>query len=134
MRPVGNGSVRRMSDEQVNNRSRKQDARLLAARIAGVAARTSGPPSEISVASPTSRALRVPAFKSATVQLITGERLDVILKNISATGARVEFMRDIQLSDRVYLREPTLQLSVWAYVVWQERGVAGLEFVPDLSA
>ena len=45
------------------------------------------------------------------------------------TGARVEFMRDVELPDRVLLSEPTLQLKTWAYVIWQTRGAAGLQFV-----
>ena len=44
------------------------------------------------------------------------------------TGARVEFLRDIQLTDRVMLSEPTLRIKTWAYVVWQTRGAAGLQF------
>ena len=44
-------------------------------------------------------------------------------------GARVEFMRDMQLPDRVMLSEPTLRIKTWAYVVWQTRGAAGLQFV-----
>lgn len=86
--------------------------------------------SDAPATSASKRAVRTSTFKSATLQLITGERFDVIVRNISSTGARVEFMRDVHLPDRVYLKEPTQRLSIWAYVVWQERGVAGLEFVP----
>ncbi len=55
--------------------------------------------------------------------------MDVVVKNVSATGARVEFLRDIQLTDRVMLSEPTLRIKTWTYVVWQTRGAAGLQFV-----
>jgi hypothetical protein len=27
------------------------------------------------------------------------------------------------------LSEPTLRIKIWAYVVWQTRGAAGLQFV-----
>ena len=67
--------------------------------------------------------------ETATLAFITGERVDVVVKNVSDTGARVEFMRDIQLPDRVLLSEPTLRLKTWAYVIWQTRGAAGLQFV-----
>lgn len=82
-----------------------------------------------SVTPGTKRAERKPTFKSATVTTLGGERIDVVMKNISDTGARVEFMRDVQLTDRVVLSEPTLRIRTWAYVVWQTRGAAGLQFV-----
>lgn len=75
------------------------------------------------------RSDRKPTFKAATLAFITGERVDVVVKNVSDTGARVEFMRDTQLPDRVLLSEPTLRLKTWAYVIWQTRGAAGLQFV-----
>jgi hypothetical protein len=74
------------------------------------------------------RAERKSTFKSGTVTTLGGERVDVVVKNISATGARIEFFRDKQLTDRVMLSEPTLRIRTWAYVVWQTRGVAGLQF------
>jgi len=75
------------------------------------------------------RAERKPTFKAATLTFITGDRIEVIVKNLSATGARVEFMRNVLLPDRVLLSEQTTRLKVWAYVIWQEPGAAGLEFV-----
>lgn len=72
---------------------------------------------------------RKPTFKSATVTTLGGERIDVVVKNISSTGARVEFLRDVSLTDRVIISEPTLRIKTWAYVVWQTRGAAGLQFV-----
>ncbi len=75
------------------------------------------------------RAERKPTFKSATVTTLGGERIDVVVKNISSTGARVEFLRDVSLTDRVIISEPTLRIKTWAYVVWQTRGAAGLQFV-----
>lgn len=75
------------------------------------------------------RSERKPTFKAATLTFITGERTEVIVKNVSETGARIEFMRDMELPDRVMLTEPTLRLKIWAYVIWQTRGAAGLQFV-----
>jgi DNA-directed RNA polymerase subunit E'/Rpb7 len=82
-----------------------------------------------SVAPSEKRSERKPTFKAATLTFITGERVEVIVKNVSDTGARVEFMRDMQLPDRVLISEPTLRLKTWAYVIWQTRGAAGLQFV-----
>lgn len=75
------------------------------------------------------RSERKPTFKAASLAFITGQRIDVVVKNVSDTGARVEFMVDVALPDRVLLSEPTLRLKTWAYVVWQTRGAAGLQFV-----
>ncbi|MEZ6031307.1 MAG: hypothetical protein R3C46_16395 [Hyphomonadaceae bacterium] len=82
-----------------------------------------------SVATGEKRAERKPTFKSATLTMISGERVDVVVKNISETGARIEFVRDVTLSDRVLLSEPTMRIRTWAYVIWQTRGAAGLQFV-----
>lgn len=75
------------------------------------------------------RPARQPTFKQGTIQLRSGERLDVVVKNVSDTGARIEFFRKITLTDSVLLTEPTLRLRTWAYVMWQTEGAAGLQFV-----
>lgn len=90
------------------------------------------PAEEVSYSSVTpgeKRPERKPTFKSATLTMLGGERMDVVVKNVSTTGARIEFLRDIQLTDRVMLSEPTMRIRTWAYVIWQERGAAGLQFV-----
>lgn len=78
---------------------------------------------------PAARTDRKPTFRAATLTFITGDRIDVVVKNLNATGARVEFISNVRLPDRVMLSEPTARLQVWAYVTWQEPGAAGLEFV-----
>ncbi len=75
------------------------------------------------------RAKRDPTYKQATIQLRGGERLPVVVKNVSDTGARIEFFKDIPLSDVVYLIEPTLNIQTWCDVVWEEDNSAGLHFI-----
>lgn len=82
-----------------------------------------------SVATGEKRSERRPTFKIATLTMISGERVDVVVKNVSSTGARIEFLRDVTLTDRVMLSEPTMRIRTWAYVIWQTRGAAGLQFV-----
>lgn len=77
------------------------------------------------------RSERQTTFKQATVQLQGGERVDVVVKNLSATGARIEFFRKVMLTEMVLLSEPTLRLKVRAHVVWQADGAAGLHFVTE---
>lgn len=77
------------------------------------------------------RAKRESTFKQATLMLATGERVDVVVKNISATGAKVQFFKHVTLSPQVQMAEPTLRLRKWAKVIWQKDGEAGLQFVAD---
>lgn len=76
------------------------------------------------------RATREPTFKQGTITTRGGERIPVVVKNVSKTGARIEFFRDVTLGDHVLITEPTLRLNIWAEVMWQSRGAAGLKFVP----
>jgi hypothetical protein len=83
-----------------------------------------------SVHEQTGRQTREPTFKQGTVTTRGGERIPVVVKNVSKTGARIEFFRDVTLGDHVLITEPTLRLNIWAEVMWQSRGAAGLKFVP----
>ena len=68
-------------------------------------------------------------FRDGTLTLDDGERLRVVIKDLSASGARVEFVVHRQLPAVVTLSEPTRKLRRQAHVVWQRDGVAGLWFV-----
>lgn len=77
------------------------------------------------------RAPRQPLFRTATLVTSGGGKQNVAVKDLSATGARIEFHTRGDLPDIVILIEPTLKLSKRARVVWQEPGVAGLEFIEE---
>jgi hypothetical protein len=77
------------------------------------------------------RAIRKLTFKQATLLLPSGGRMDVVVKNVSDTGARVDFFNRIQLPSVVILAEPTLRLRRKASVVWQTDGSAGLHFLDE---
>lgn len=77
------------------------------------------------------RAKRAPTYKQATIQMRTGERVPVVVKNVSATGARIEYFKSVALSDVVYLIEPTLDIATWCDVVWERDNAAGLNFIKD---
>jgi hypothetical protein len=99
-------------------------------KVTGAA--VTGVPDEItysSVQQTNKRADRHPTFKQGTLTTRGGERIPVVVKNVSSTGVRVEFFKDVQLGDHVLLSEPTLQIRTWAEVIWQGRGAAGLKFV-----
>lgn len=68
-------------------------------------------------------------FREGTVTLNGGERLRVVIKDLSASGARVEFIVHRHLPAMVTLSEPTRKLRRQAQVVWQGNGAAGLWFV-----
>ncbi len=72
---------------------------------------------------------RTSTFKQATITLSGGERMEVVVKNVSNTGARIEYFRKITLPDRILISEPTLRLKKWAKVMWQGDGAAGVHFI-----
>lgn len=80
------------------------------------------------------RAPRQSTFKQATVTLSGGERIDVVVKNVSDSGLRIEFFRKATLTDQVMIAEPTLRIRRWARVMWQTDGAAGLQFIPEEPA
>jgi hypothetical protein len=101
-------------------------------RMRKIAGSPIGAPEEItysSVQQTNKRADRHQTFKQGTLTTRGGERIPVVVKNVSSTGVRVEFFKDVQLGDHVLLIEPTLQIRTWAEVIWQGRGAAGLKFV-----
>lgn len=75
------------------------------------------------------RAPRKPAYRPGTLTFIGGEKVDVMVTNLSATGARVQHKRGTPLPERVCLKEGHTGKEMWAYVTWQAWGVAGLQFV-----
>lgn len=75
------------------------------------------------------RAPRALAYRPGTLAFVGGERMDVIVTNLSATGARVQHKRGTPLPERVCLKEGRTGKEMWAYVTWQAWGVAGLQFV-----
>jgi hypothetical protein len=72
---------------------------------------------------------RQPTFKPATIRLAGGERMDVVVKDASASGVKIVFLRRVRLTDQIMISEPTLRISTWAQVVWQTVGAAGLRFL-----
>lgn len=107
--------------------NRKIAAAVLATRVNRIAqAPTYTPPKPADVKFG-KRAQRKIAWRPATLSFQSGERMDVVVKNISETGARIEFVRSTYLPDRVKLSAQGI--SKWAYVSWQTWGVAGLHFV-----
>ncbi|HYD88874.1 MAG TPA: hypothetical protein VEA80_15475 [Vitreimonas sp.] len=89
---------------------------------------TAPPPSGLSLTRQIERAVRQAVFREGALILAEGEKLPVALKNISATGARVEYFTRSELPAVVILVEPTLRIKSRARVVWQRDGVAGLAF------
>lgn len=105
----------------------------LAARLRQIAAKPALQDSEYEPvrAKDEKRLPRRMTFKQATMILAGGEKVDVVVKNVSDTGVRVEFFRRIILSDKVIISEPTLRIRKWARVMWQTEGAAGLHFLED---
>lgn len=77
------------------------------------------------------RAPRQALFRTATLVTSGGGRQNVALKDVSETGARIEFHTRGTLPELVVIIEPMIKLHKRARVVWQDEGVAGLEFLPQ---
>jgi hypothetical protein len=75
------------------------------------------------------RPARRPLFRQGFIVFESGQKLRVAVKNLSETGARLEFFTQSELPDEIILVEPTLDLRRRARVVWQRAGVAGVRFV-----
>jgi hypothetical protein len=68
-------------------------------------------------------------FKRGELMLETGLRLQVVVKNLSETGARIDFHEGgTDIFGRVQLIEPSVGLKRWARVVWKDQASAGLKF------
>jgi hypothetical protein len=75
------------------------------------------------------RAERERVFRQATLVFPDGHRMAVVVKDVSTTGARIEFFQHIRLPEEVMFLEATLKLRKRARVVWQEDGTVGLAFL-----
>jgi hypothetical protein len=71
---------------------------------------------------------RAGVFRDGTLILPDGERMSVAIKDLSQTGARIEFVAHRELPLTVMLSEPMLKLRRTAKVIWQRDCVAGLSF------
>jgi hypothetical protein len=81
-----------------------------------------------------SRTVRMPrraVYRPATLVLEQGERLDVVIRDISASGVKVAFFRQTPISEMVLIDEASLPLKRWGKVVWQRDGASGLYFIID---
>lgn len=78
---------------------------------------------------PAEREERRELYRQGVVVIQGGEKIAVIIKNLSARGARVETRERLVLSDEVVLSEVTLNLRRRAKVVWHRDGTAGLKFI-----
>jgi hypothetical protein len=91
------------------------------------------PPPDYEAARGSKRSERAATFKQATLTLEHGERLAVVIKNLSRTGARVEFFqnRDLEVGDYVRLSEQSTALKRGARVIWKRPGLVGLKFTAE---
>ena len=93
-------------------------------RLKAIVERSAQKPSPIP-----SRSERAAVFKQGTLILPHGERLPVVIKNLSKTGVRVEFIKRCELTDHARLIEPSMGYDRRVRVAWQKGGLAGLEFI-----
>ncbi len=83
---------------------------------------------DVNQAGARARPKRVTTFKQATLQLGSGERVAVVIKNVGSTGARIDFFKHVTLPRQAKLVEPSMNLNHWVDVIWQRNGSAGVRF------
>jgi len=103
----------------------------LAERVRRLGARPAPPIEAYAPKTNGNRAERTAVFRNATIEFESGERMQVAVKNVSATGARVEHPLRNELPATFLLIEPTLKLRKRVRVAWQREGVAGVRFLED---
>ena len=108
-------------------------AERLTERMRKAVERQTAPPAGLAFARQVERAVRQAVFRQGALLLADGEKLRVAVKNISASGARIEYFARRDLPEFVVLVEPTLRIKSRARVVWQREGVAGLAFVESAA-
>ncbi|GAM99857.1 hypothetical protein U91I_03512 [alpha proteobacterium U9-1i] len=96
-----------------------------------VAQKIEPPPTSYPWSRQIERAVRLAVFRQGALILADGEKQPVVVKDISATGARIEYFVRRELPDFITLVEPTLRIKSLARVIWQRDGIAGLAFVRD---
>jgi hypothetical protein len=111
-------------------RRNKQPAAIPATRVQAIA-EMSAPTDYGDAVTSEGRAARTTVFKQAMLMLPHGEKLPVVIKNMSATGVRVEYFANRPLGDRVLITEPSVPLRFWADVVWETDGAGGLRLKND---
>jgi len=103
----------------------------LAERVRDLAARpkTTSAPIESASRKKSERAERAATFKNGAVTFESGERFAVVVKDVSDTGARIEFFTRTTLPSEFILTEQSLRLKRRARVVWHSAGSAGVQFL-----
>lgn len=92
----------------------------LSQRVRQIVERDTAPPPQTNAwTRKVERAVRQAIFRQGALILADGEKLPVALKNISASGARIEYFVRRDLPERVILVEATLRIKAHARVVWQ---------------
>jgi hypothetical protein len=71
---------------------------------------------------------RQAVFRNGVLTFDDGERMSVVVKDLSDSGARVEFFVNRPLPELMTLSEPTPKLRRRVRVVWPRGGAAGLAF------
>lgn len=86
------------------------------------------PTSKKSVRNNKRQSERKEAFKQGLFLSASGERVQIVLKNISDTGARVDFFSGTAIFGQGELIVPSLGIKRSVRVVWKDQNSAGLRF------
>lgn len=99
-------------------------------RIKAVVAKDA-PAAYVEVGTRGKRASRSAVYKNAIAVLPLGEKLPVIIRNLTAKGCRIEYFQNRPLEGRLLLVEASIPLRRMAEVAWSRDGASGLTFVDE---
>jgi hypothetical protein len=105
----------------------RTNSRALRGRIAAAVAQKP-PRSWLNPEQMPARPARKPVFRRALAILSDGQALPVIVKDLSAGGARIHYEGETPPSGRVLISEPTTPMHVFADLVWRNPHCAGVRF------
>jgi hypothetical protein len=105
------------------------DKNLFAERLKAITKAPSALVQPLAPAEPSrpNRAPRQAVFRNASIVFANGERMAVVMKDLSATGARIEFVARADLPNELILIDAVGKRRQ-VRLVWQREGAAGLEF------
>jgi hypothetical protein len=92
------------------------------------------PAAYVAVGGRAKRTTRAPVYKQGVATLAHGEKLPVVIRNLSASGCRIEYFQNRRLEGRIRVTEPSIPLQRWGEIVWQGDGASGVSFVEEPDA
>jgi hypothetical protein len=114
-----------------NNRRRQEPSEAFLSRLQAVVSKAR-PARHADTGESETRESRDIVFKQGVAVLPHGERVRVAIKDISASGCRIEYFQNHSLEGHLTITEPSIPLNRRAEVIWQREVASGLRFLDQI--